>query len=61
MFSFGIHVFSLDLESEFQCFGMQMLVLGIWDSSVLLLIWDSGDGAFLVDLLEIEIFGVWIL
>ena len=46
MFHFGIHVFSKDLESEIQCFGMQMLVLVIWNSSVLLLIGDSGDVDF---------------
>ena len=38
MFYFGIHLFSVDLEFGIQCFGMQMLVLEIEDSSVLLLI-----------------------
>ena len=46
MFSFGIHVFSLDLEIGIQCFRMEMLVLVIWISSVLLLISDSGDVDF---------------
>ena len=36
-----------------------MLVLEIVNSSVLLLIWDSGDVEILVYLLEMEIFGVW--
>ena len=59
IFNFKIHVFSKDLEFGIQCFGMQMLVLEIVDSCVLLLIGDSGDVQFLVDLLEMEIFGVW--
>ena len=36
-----------------------MLVLEIVNSSVLLLIWDSGDVEILVYLLVMEIFGVW--
>ena len=54
MFYFGIHLFSGDLEYGFQYFRMQMLVLGIWNSNVLLLIWDSRDGGFLVYLLEMR-------
>ena len=39
-------MFSLDSEIGIQCFEMQMLVLEIGDSSVLLLIRDSGDVHF---------------
>ena len=46
MFSFGIHLFSVDLEFGIQCFEMQMLVLEIGISSVLLRFGDSRDVHF---------------